>query len=70
MFDNNKSGLDGLIDLANNLNLDNIKEDLYKMYNLSEEQIKEVEVELSKKGYSETKSELETLKGEIKKTFR
>jgi hypothetical protein len=64
-----ESSLDGLLNIAKTLNIDTIKSDLFKLYNLSEEQQNEVNKELEKENIEGTVKDLTNLQKDLKDTF-
>jgi hypothetical protein len=64
------NGLNDFLNLAQSLDLNAIKEDLFNMNGLTDEQKKEVEAQLSEKGFNKSVSDVKKMQEELKKAFK
>ena len=63
-------GLHDFLNLANSLDLNAIKEDLFNMNGLTEEQRKEVEEKLKENDFEKTALDVKKMQEELKKAFK
>jgi hypothetical protein len=63
-------GLNDFLNLANMLDLNAIKEDLFNMNNLTDEQRKEVEEKLKENDFDKAALDVKNMQEELKKVFK